>query len=363
MAAAAATPFEFAKWIAAVPLIPTTQRLLNQQGLNVEELLLQLTDAEVIRLGLPIGQELRLRTALCDLGNVHVSRPSTARAEGDATESSSFDEEETYADAQAPVPQPAATAAGPKTANASALNSASDSLDSFLKALPNDFALDPAVSAPASKPSRTSDPRMLLTVRVRSKKAEKIVNFLPERTRERIQRRKRERLVLSHSEDGTITFKPGEDECYSLTVSEWAAANMRLLSHILRQGDLAYSDVELYLSYTMQIHELADRFEWASVVEFDTRYRELQAEYAFDWGDMHHCTQFHILQTKRHTPNSHASVYSGARHPPAGPADAKEDCKKWLASGGKNCPFGKRCRYAHRRPQPDTDTSASKNSQ
>ena len=202
------------------------------------------------------------------------------------------------------------------------------------------------------------DPRVLLTVRATGKKAERIVDYLPLRVRERIQRRKRERLVLSQAEDGTITFRPGEDECYGLSMQEWGAANMRLLSQLLRKGDLPLTDVELYLAYTMIVFELADRYEWSSIMDYDVKYREMQAQHQFKWGDMSAFNQPHILVPKRPQLHAAASGYSGHNAAKKPAATRQEDCKKWLISGGTYCPFRKKCKYSHPKVPTATDTAA-----
>lgn len=197
------------------------------------------------------------------------------------------------------------------------------------------------------------DPRMLLTVKASSKKAKKIANYLPEKVKERIQRRRRDRLVFSQSEDGSIMFKPAEEDMHAITMAEWGAANMRLLGDLLHTGELAYEDVDYYLSYTMQLYELAERFEWSSLMEFDSRYRELQAEHEFRWGDMRFASQIHLLTPRRpSTQQQNRRTTTTNRERP--------ECRQWLLSGGKSCNFGSACRYVHRK-LPTSTSDHSKN--
>lgn len=347
--------FDFTEWARAASLSPATKKILSDQSLNDEFTLCNLSVEEVTRLELTIGQEIRLRSALQELGNVHVMlKQVPAGQAATSDQSSSSEEDDEYS--------PAADSNPPAgSANADTLQQAADALDTYLN-----VGHQRADGPDTSLATQRCNPKMLLTVKAHTKKAEKIISFLHERTRERIQRRRRERLILSHAEDGTITFKPGEEECFALTISEWGAANMRLLSHLLRKGDLPYTEVELYLSYTMQVHELGDRYEWSSVLEFDTRYRELQAEYGFQWGDMAHCTQFHLLQPRRNLmlhPSS--ATAAGPKRPTSHTtASPKEDCKRWLASAGKYCPFGQKCKYIHKKFSQESDASSNpKNSQ
>ena len=52
---------------------------------------------------------------------------------------------------------------------------------------------------------------------------------------------------------------------------------MKLMNFLMSTGDLSRDKVEFYLAYTMQIFEMADVYEWSSILQFDQRYRELQA--------------------------------------------------------------------------------------
>ena len=334
--------FVFDDWAGEHSLDRDSTRVLRQQHLDKADQLMSLERSHVMRLGLSLGQELALVTALVALGNTTVkqtdassSQPTTdtSAEAGTSKQTEDTDKEE------------GATAAD-KDRNLTALDNAEDALDGLMSAMgvvaPARMMVKKDNSIPPS--SRTEfqdphDPRILLTIKASSRRAEKIINFLPDRVKERVQRRKRDRLVFSQGEDGSITFKPAEEDMHSITMAEWGAANMRLLSHLLRSGQLDYPEVEYYLAYTMQVYELADKFEWAGIMEFDSRYRELQAEHGFRWGDMRFASQIHLLTPRR-------QVIQPNQRKPAGP---KEDCKRWLASGGKNCLFGSKCKYMHRK--------------
>ena len=131
-------------------------------------------------------------------------------------------------------------------------------------------------------------------------------------------------MVFTQADDGSIAVKNNEGEPYHITIAEWGAANMRLMNHLLQTGDLPRDQVEYYLAYTMQIFKLSDTYDWASVMMFDNRCRELQAEHGFVWGDMRLAFQMQVL-----TPR----IYSNARPCNNRQLKTEEDCKKWLASG------------------------------
>ena len=87
-------------------------------------------------------------------------------------------------------------------------------------------------------------------------------------------RRKKERLVLSQSPGVTVSFKVQDPGQVYISWDEWSAANHCVLAHMLREGDLPRADVEYYLAYLTYIYELVPLYEWTSILEFDTCYRE-----------------------------------------------------------------------------------------
>ena len=165
-------------------------------------------------------------------------------------------------------------------------------------------------------------------------------------------------MVLTQASDGSLALKSPEEDTWSITWSEWSAANMRLFHHLLDTGLLSRDHVEYYLAYTMQVYELADTYDWASIVQFDSRYRDLQAQHSFMWGDMRLALLMQILQPKyQHLARGN---FNQRRGPVNAQSSPQEDCKKWLASGQKFCPFGQKCRYRHKKLDMD-ESKSSKN--
>ena len=346
--------FNFDGWCNEHELDREITRVLRAQHLDKFDQLQEIGDSELTRIGLSVGHGLQLRRALIALGNSHLYREKTAtNSQKEAESEDEFEDSREYVPESRPESRPRG---GER--NKTALDAAEDALEALMSS-GSDITLpgtgssqgeSPALTRTASRFKDLHDPRMLLTVKASSKKARKILQFVTDKVKERIQKRKKDRLVFTQSEDGAILFKPAEEEVHSITMAEWGAANMRLLSDLLGSGELAYTDVEFYLAYTMQIYELSERFEWASLMEFDNRYREIQAEYGFRWGDMRFASQIQLL-----TPRTSKPQLGPRRTPYTAP---KEDCKKWLASGGKFCPFGSNCRFQHKSLQ---NNAASKN--
>jgi len=326
--------FDFTKWCQASSLSKASIKLLKDNGLSDQQTLLLLEPKDIHVLQLALGQELLLRQALKEFG-----APAFQQADDPAQRDTSVtDEEEGKArDDGAP-----AMKEDPKNA----LLAAGAELDALLSGVSLDQPREDSAHKWTSKdPAPTTDaydPRILLTAKPASgRKAEKIFNFLPEKVKERIQRKKRERMVLSQCEDGRISLLQNNDEHYNISISEWGAANMKLMAHLLSKGDLERSQVEYYLSYTMQVFQLADTYDWNSVLMFDSRYRDLQAAHNFLWGDMRMALQLQLLTPKR----SYTSVQS---QPSKGAANPKVECRMWNNSNGLYCAYGTSCRFLHK---------------
>ena len=52
----------------------------------------------------------------------------------------------------------------------------------------------------------------------------------------------------------------------------------------MKVGSVSGEAVQDYLSYTVKIGQLAQRFDWLSVLLYDREYRALQATHNFRWG-------------------------------------------------------------------------------
>ena len=132
-------------------------------------------------------------------------------------------------------------------------------------------------------------------------------------------------------QQGRISLKQSEEDLSGITIAEWGAANMKLMNFLMSTGDLSRDKVEFYLAYTMKIFEMADVYEWSSILQFDQRYRELQAAHGFPWGDMRMALQMQLLTPRK----THHYVHQQQQR--ARPSATTEECKLWLNSGGKFC--------------------------
>ena len=190
------------------------------------------------------------------------------------------------------------------------------------------------------------DPLIHLTVKATKQKALHIINFLPEATRRRVNQKRREHLTFTTTKDGALALKNEENTRYYITFDEWSGANMRLVAHMITTATMKQRDVIYYLAYTAMISDLASKFEWSSILEYDTLYRELQAEHNFPWGTPHPHSERHILVPRRQHPSPLTKGKPGEGDRPKTSAPL---CRDYING---TCNFGSACRYRHVKPTP-----------
>ena len=115
--------------------------------------------------------------------------------------------------------------------------------------------------------------------------------------------------VLSGSGDRQIILKSGPKKIQLENVRpmQWMAAHLKIMMELLYSGRLKQESLYDYIAYTIKISELAESHLWPSVMMFDRRYRELQAQHGFRWGsDTPHLTAVN-LKPRQVTPTYKAS--------------------------------------------------------
>ena len=72
----------------------------------------------------------------------------------------------------------------------------------------------------------------------------------------------------------------------TVTPAQWVSANARILADIMVNDHTRLSPNQVldYLAYTTKVGELATKFTWSSVIQYDDDYRSLQQQYGFRWG-------------------------------------------------------------------------------
>ena len=123
-----------------------------------------------------------------------------------------------------------------------------------------------------------------------------------------------------------------------LTVSQWGLANARIMDKLYFAVDRCdIRSARLYLAYTAKLHELFNKFERVSVLEYDRQYRIYQAAHKFEWG-----TDLPHLDTMTLRLPSHAKKISNDHQKTV----KTLTCRLYNAVGG--CKYGERCTFAHK---------------
>ena len=89
-----------------------------------------------------------------------------------------------------------------------------------------------------------------------------------------------------------------------ISISEWNVAN-KILFHLIETGRLpTYGDIKSYLVYSVKINQLASKYSWLSVLQYDQDYRINRNRYSFPWtyDNMHMHT--YLLNPRSAAPGS-----------------------------------------------------------
>lgn len=95
-----------------------------------------------------------------------------------------------------------------------------------------------------------------------------------------------EEEVVAGSGSTRIVIKSGQSKVKleTVTPTQWVGANARIMAELVATGMLKDRGILQYLAYTCKIGDLADRYDWRSVLLFDREYRVAQATHGFLWG-------------------------------------------------------------------------------
>ena len=311
--------FSFDEWANGLGLKRSTTQVLRNEELTTKETLKLVETKDLKELGLPMGSIKLILKAVSQWNCVHVPTEPTPIEDKE-------DED-----------------------NAAILEGAGKTFDVLLK--------DPSAPVPKETASifGQMDSRAILTIKSQTNKAVHITQFLTEKSKRRRQSRRKEFVLKSGSANSeTLVLKADEEHPYlGIYMEEWGAANMRLLNHLLSTKKLRRENIEFYLAYTTKIYELAEKYDWNSVLNYDYAYRELQAEHQFQWGTFSPSMELQLLVPKRIQPPKLSHQIP----------TKNEDCKIFKAKG--SCPFDAACKYRHPKGkhsiETTSDTVGSKN--
>ena len=109
-----------------------------------------------------------------------------------------------------------------------------------------------------------------------------IVDFLPRRSPYDIP--DESKAVIHTRDDGSLVVDTNagkEKTLEKVTWQQWTEANTHIMAALMNEG----VDPHQYMTYTVIVSQLAQKYEWSSVLKYDREYRKKQANSGKAWGD------------------------------------------------------------------------------
>ena len=152
----------------------------------------------------------------------------------------------------------------------------------------------------------------------------------------------KERIPLAGS-DGSLFYEAGprRPKLHSITISQWGAANARIMQRLIGEKALDLHGVACYNAYTAKIFGFAPRYVWETILIFDREYRKLQANYKFEWGrDVSSLSATHLIPLPASATAKKSTKSSNRK---TDPKSGKEICLNF----NRGACSATACRYAH----------------
>ena len=363
--------FNLQEWGKSIGLLRKTTQYLSSEALTSKRVLLMLEKEEVFHLPLPLGQQKVLWAGLLELEGVRPPPAGTTSAEpvnqhgGDSgLTQNSGQPSATLTGQPAPGPVNPDTGLPPPVSHPGIGPGVTTTpLDSLLQPLtqalgyslapgstggaagaqPLNYALAPGATGgvtvlPSGVTIGQPNPAYHLPPLLQQTgKPVLITDFVTPGVEE-------VELPVAGSGDSPPVLKAGpkKPRLENITQPQWFAANARILSGMManRTPDL---EVRSYLTYVTKTCELADRYEWSSVLLYDQEYRQQQARHRFPWGsDMPHFHKVH-LREKKEAAGSGRHYNSSRYGNPRDKIRAQEPCRLYNVD---RCNFSN-CKFQH----------------
>ena len=149
---------------------------------------------------------------------------------------------------------------------------------------------------------------------------------------------------------------PRKPKLENVTLAQWSVANLAILYRLVAESKLHAGNILDYLSYTIKVCQLVQRYTLISVLLYDREYRQLQARHGFRWGtDVPHFHTIHLQAgTVRQTQQASTRANAGTQRNTTSTAqnvtvDGKVICKLYTSKAGchyKECKFVHQCSHS-----------------
>ena len=110
----------------------------------------------------------------------------------------------------------------------------------------------------------------------------KIVLLIPEFVMKVIPDQDESIINIGNNAKLSVSYGNRRPKLSEISISDFNIANIRILYRLIETGQLpTYSDVKGDVIYTVKINQLASKFSWLNVLNYDNEYCLAQAKYGF----------------------------------------------------------------------------------
>ena len=146
-----------------------------------------------------------------------------------------------------------------------------------------------------------------------------------------------------------VSYCPKKPKLEQVTMQQWVVSNTRIFySLLVKQKLQSVEDIQHYLAYTIKIMELANRFQWVSVLKYDDEFRLLQASYNYPWifdSNHLHTVLLEPITKSQQVPRTANRTSWGLQSPyVSSTSDGHTICQNFY--GSRRCSFTN-CVYQH----------------
>ena len=169
----------------------------------------------------------------------------------------------------------------------------------------------------------------------------------------------KEKVLMGHDGEEQVVLRAAgnsKTKLESVTPLQWMGASIRIMHDLVLKGVLKQSDTNAYLEYMQKIGDLASKYTWSSILQYDREYRRWQAQSSCPWGaDNIHLAEVHLdvrgkppasQGTPRNSPQQQKQSASSTKlSRDKAPNKATDICRLYNLA---KCTFGSNCRYMHK---------------